>query len=93
MARRMIRPRGTIMMKSTYHGQPPIDLSMVVVDEVTLKGSRCGPFGPALRLMQNGLVNLKPLIHGRFPLSDAISGFEKAIEKGVLKVLLEIPQS
>jgi len=55
-ARRLVRPRGTIVLKSTYHGAVDANLTLVVVDEVTLVGSRCGPFEPALRLLAQNLV-------------------------------------
>jgi len=63
---------------------------MVVVDEVTLVGSRCGPFGPALRLLERGLVNVTPLIQARYPLSKALAAFEHASRPGMLKVLVDI---
>jgi threonine dehydrogenase-like Zn-dependent dehydrogenase len=88
-ARRLIRPRGTIVLKSTYHGSIDADLTMTVVDEVTLVGSRCGPFGPALRLLEQGLVEVTPLIQARYPLSKAIEGFEHAGRPGTLKVLVD----
>jgi alcohol dehydrogenase len=64
-ARRLVRPRGAIVLKSTYHGSLETNLTMVVVDEVTLVGSRCGPFAPALRLLERGLVDVVPLIQAR----------------------------
>nr|HID13956.1 alcohol dehydrogenase [Anaerolineae bacterium] len=89
-ARRLVRPRGTIVLKSTYHGPLDADLTMAVVDEVTLVGSRCGPFAPALRLLERGLVNVDPLIHARYPLSEALAAFEHAARPGTLKVLVEV---
>ncbi len=89
-ARRLVRPRGTVVLKSTYHGPLDADLTMAVVDEVTLVGSRCGPFAPALRLLERGLVDVLPLIQARYPLSKAVTAFEHAARPGTLKVLLEI---
>ena len=96
-ARRLVRPRGTIVLKSTYHVSLDADdstglaevLTMITVDEVTLVGSRCGPFAPALRLLERGLVDVAPLIQARYPLSEALTAFEHAARPGTLKVLVE----
>jgi len=88
-ARRLVRPRGTVVLKSTYHGSFDADLTMAVVDEVTLVGSRCGPFAPALRLLERRLVEVTPLIHARYPLSEALTAFEHAAQPGTLKVLVK----
>ena len=77
-------------MKSTYAGELSFDASALVVDEITLVGSRCGPFPPAIRLLAEGRVAVEPLIHARYPLSDAVAAFEDAERPGVLKVLLNI---
>ncbi len=89
-ARRLVRPRGTVVLKSTYHGSTDANLTMAVVDEVTLVGSRCGPFGPALRLLELGLVDVTPMIEARYPLTEAPAAFERAARSGVLKVLVEV---
>ena len=88
LARAAVRPRGTIVLKSTYHGEAPVNLSAVVVDEVTLVGSRCGPFAPALELLAAGRVAVADLVDARFPLADGVAAFEKAGAPGVLKVLI-----
>jgi alcohol dehydrogenase len=88
-ARRLVRPRGTLVLKSTYHGDLGVDMSGLVVDEITLVGSRCGPFAPALRLLQGGLIDPTPMISGVFSFSDAQAAFGLAAEPGVLKVLLQ----
>jgi threonine dehydrogenase-like Zn-dependent dehydrogenase len=88
-ARRLVRPRGTIVLKSTYHGPLDADLTMAVVDEITLVGSRCGPFAPALRLLEQGLVDVAPLIQARYPLGEALVAFEHAARPGTLKVLVD----
>jgi len=87
-ARALVRARGTLVLKSTFHGDVGLNLSMVVVDEVTMIGSRCGPFPPALRLLEQRLVDLESLIHDTFPLDDGLMAFERAAAPGVLKVLL-----
>jgi threonine dehydrogenase-like Zn-dependent dehydrogenase len=90
MARQMVVPRGTIVLKSTFHGSADIALSPLVVDEVTIVGSRCGPFAPALRLLGRGLVAVEPLIAAIYPLSEGLAAFEHARTPGTLKVLLRI---
>lgn len=89
-ARRALRPRGILVLKSTYAGNLSIDASSLVVDEITLIGSRCGPFTPALELLATNRVDVEPLIHSHYPLSEGLAAFEKAQTKGVLKVLLEM---
>jgi threonine dehydrogenase-like Zn-dependent dehydrogenase len=87
-ARRLVRPGGTVVLKSTYHGSLDADLTMAVVDEVTLVGSRCGPFASALRLLERGLVDVLPLIHAHYPLSEGLAAFDHAARPGTLKVLM-----
>ena len=89
LARRAVKPRGTLVLKSTYAGDLQVNFSSIVVDEITLVGSRCGPFGPALRLLERGEVDPLPLIEKRFPLSRGLEAFALAAQPGVLKVLLE----
>ena len=89
-ARRALRPRGTLILKSTYAGNLSLDASALVVDEITLIGSRCGPFVPALELLGTKKVNVQSLIQGIYPLSLGLEAVEKAKTKGVLKVLLEM---
>lgn len=88
VARQLVRPRGRLVLKSTFAGQSPLNLSMLVVDEIQLLGSRCGPFAPALRLLERGLIETEPLIAGRFPLHDGLDAFGAA--GGRLKILLEV---
>ena len=90
-ARRALRPRGTLVLKSTYAGALTLDASAVVVNELTLVGSRCGPFTPALDLLSGGRVSVEPLIHARYPLARAMRAFEHAQRPGVLKVLVDVP--
>jgi threonine dehydrogenase-like Zn-dependent dehydrogenase len=88
LARRAVRPRGIIVLKSTYAGSIHVNLSSMVVDEITLIGSRCGPFIPALRLLESGQIDPKPLITAHYPLTDGLAAFELASRQGALKVLL-----
>ena len=89
LARKAIRPRGTLVMKSTYKGEMSVNFSSLVVDEINIIGSRCGPFEPALRLMETRQVDPTFLIAEEFKLQDALKAFERAAETGVLKVLIE----
>jgi alcohol dehydrogenase len=90
MARDLVRPRGTLVLKSTFHGAVSLDLSRLVVDEITVVGSRCGPFPAALRLLAQRLVEVESLIHAIYPLDEGLAAFEQAIAPGVLKILLSI---
>jgi len=89
LARRAIRPRGILMLKSTYKGDMPVNFSSIVVDEVTLIGSRCGPFEPALKLMETRQVDPEVLIEDTFSLGEVLKAFERAAQPGVLKVLVQ----
>ncbi|MDA3935530.1 MAG: alcohol dehydrogenase catalytic domain-containing protein [Actinomycetota bacterium] len=84
-----VRPRGTFVLKSTYAGDLTLNLSPVVVDEITIIGSRCGPFDRALELLERGEVDPKILIGERCPLSHALEAMETAARPGALKVLLD----
>ena len=90
LARKAIRPRGTLVMKSTYKGEMSVNFSSIVVDEINIVGSRCGPFAPALRLMESRQVDPTVLIAHEFKLQDELKAFERAAETGVLKVLVEM---
>jgi threonine dehydrogenase-like Zn-dependent dehydrogenase len=88
-ARELVRPRGTLLLKSTYQGDlVPTDLSRLVVDEIRVVGSRCGPFPPAIRLLSQGLVDVLPLIETEYPLDEGLAAFEHAGRRGALKVLV-----
>jgi threonine dehydrogenase-like Zn-dependent dehydrogenase len=89
-ARRALRPRGTLVLKSTYAGSLTMDAAALVVDEINLVGSRCGPFAPALRLLAEKRVRVAPMIAGRFVLDEAVAAMAHAEERGVLKVLLDV---
>jgi threonine dehydrogenase-like Zn-dependent dehydrogenase len=88
-AQGLVRPRGTLALKSTYHGLVEADLSRLVVDEVRVVGSRCGSFEAALRLLVHGLVDVTSLIHAEMHLNEAPAAFELATLPGVLKVLVQ----
>jgi len=88
LARRLVRPRGILVLKSTFAGTQEVALAPLVVDEVTLVGSRCGPFAPALRLLAGGLVDTSSLISAVYPLEEGLEAMERARQRGTLKVLL-----
>ena len=90
LARSALRPRGTLVMKSTYAGRLDLDAAPVVVDELTILGSRCGPFAPAVELLASGAVDVAPLISHRLPIADGLEAFERATLPGTLKTLLDI---
>lgn len=84
----MTRPRGTLIMKSTVHSMVPVDAAPIIVNEITLVGSRCGRFEEALLLIDHALIDVDQMIADRFPLAEAPAAFARAGERGVLKVLL-----
>jgi alcohol dehydrogenase len=86
----LVRPRGTLVLKSTYHGAMETNPSMAVVDEITLVGSRCGPFAPTLRLLERGLVNVSALIQARYTFTEILTALQCAAQPGALKVLVKM---
>jgi threonine dehydrogenase-like Zn-dependent dehydrogenase len=88
----MCEPRGTVVMKSTVHGLVPVDTAPAIVNEITLVGSRCGRFEPAIQLLASGKVRVGNLISEEFPLDRAPAAFRRAAARGVLKVLLRPPE-
>jgi threonine dehydrogenase-like Zn-dependent dehydrogenase len=88
LARKLLRPRGILVLKSTFHGATEIDAAQIVVDELSIVGSRCGRFAPALDLLRKGAIELDSMISEEYPLSKAMFALDRAAEKGVLKVLL-----
>jgi threonine dehydrogenase-like Zn-dependent dehydrogenase len=86
----LVRPRGTIVLKTTVAGTQTLAWAPFVIDEVTLVGSRCGPFDRALEALEHGLVDVEPLIADRFDLSNGLMALQRAQQKGVLKVLLDM---
>ncbi len=85
----MTQPRGFVVLKSTVAGAVSLDTAPVVVNEITVVGSRCGRFEPALRLLASGRLRLDEMISARYPLSEAVRAFERAQRRGTLKVLLQ----
>jgi threonine dehydrogenase-like Zn-dependent dehydrogenase len=88
LATELVRPRGTIVLKSTFHGSPSWDASRIVVDEITIVGSRCGRFRPALGLLESRSVDVERLISRVMPLSKGVEAMQIAARPGILKVLL-----
>lgn len=89
-ALKLVKPRGTIHLKSTYQHQPQVDLTQVVVDEIRVLSSRCGPFDAAIRLLGQGLIDVESLIEARYPLDDGLQALEHAGRKATLKIMLDI---
>jgi threonine dehydrogenase-like Zn-dependent dehydrogenase len=81
-------PRGTLVLKSTVAESGALNLAPLVIDEITVVGSRCGPFAPALAALANGTVDVGALISARFPLRDGVQALRSAAEPGRLKVLI-----
>jgi len=86
----IVKPRGSIVLKSTHHGASTIDMSRVVVNEIHLIGSRCGRFAPAIDLLVSGAVSVSDLVSNRFSLDDGIAAFEEAASPEALKVILRV---
>ncbi len=84
----MTRPRGTVILKSTVHGEVPVDSAPIIVNEITLVGSRCGRFEAALPLLEHRLIRVEEMIAGTYRLHDAAKAFEHAARRGTLKILL-----
>jgi threonine dehydrogenase-like Zn-dependent dehydrogenase len=89
-ARSLLRPRGRLVLKSTYHGAVKVNMTDVVVDEIHLSGSRCGPFAPALRLLEQGLIDTAPLIDATYGLDQGLAAFKRARLPSALKVLVQM---
>ncbi|HNR11904.1 MAG TPA: alcohol dehydrogenase catalytic domain-containing protein [Thermodesulfobacteriota bacterium] len=89
---KLIHPRGTIVLKSTFFVQPKLDLAPLVINEINLIGSRCGPFFPAIRLLEAHGATVEPLISDRFDLKDGIKALQAAKRKDTLKIVLDIGQ-
>ena len=86
----LVRPRGKIVLKSTFHGMPTWEAWRVVVDEITIIGSRCGRFAPAIEALAAGTVTVSDLISERFSLSDGVRAMREAGIRGTLKIILEM---
>lgn len=83
-----IKPKGKIVLKSTFKGEAKVDISKVVVDEVQLIGSRCGPFLKAIEVLRRKQVDVEPIVDGDFPLERSVEAFTFAMKPGVMKVLI-----
>ncbi|HEY0756537.1 MAG TPA: alcohol dehydrogenase catalytic domain-containing protein [Ktedonobacteraceae bacterium] len=90
MALRLVRARGVVVLKSTVAPQSLMHLAPIVIDEIQIQGSRCGPFAPALRALSQKLIDVRPLISGRYSLDNALIAFDYATQKDVLKVLVHM---
>ena len=88
-AQKWLRPRGTLVLKSTCAAKSDVHLAPLVINELTVIGSRCGPFSPALKALKNGNVEVRSLISEIFPLKKGVRALRYAGERGVLKVLLD----
>jgi len=88
-ALQLLKPRGTLVLKTTVAGTPPLTLAPIVIDEIQVIGSRCGPFPPALAALASGAIDVMPLIDGRFRLDQALAAFELAQTQPVMKLLLD----
>ena len=86
----LLKPRGKLVLKSTFQGEPRWAAWRVVVDEITIVGSRCGRFAPALELLRAKRIDVESLISEEFSLSRGVAAIERAQAKGVMKVLLKM---
>ncbi|RMG07307.1 MAG: alcohol dehydrogenase [Acidobacteria bacterium] len=90
MAMDIVQPKGFIVLKSTFHGETPVEMWRAVVDEISIVGSRCGKFAPALEILKKGKIKVRELISEIFSLDKGIEAFEAASKKGALKILLSM---
>lgn len=90
MALSIVRPRGTLILKSTVADRTTLHLAPIVIDEIRVQGSRCGPFAPALRALSQQLVDVRPLISARYPLDEGLKAFQHSTQNGVMKVLMRV---
>ena len=84
----LLRPKGQLVLKSTFQGKTELDAARIVVDEISIVGSRCGRFGPALDLLKKAAIDLDSLISEEYPLAQGVYAMRRAATRGVLKVLL-----
>lgn len=89
-ALRLLRARGVLILKSTVAAQSSLHLAPIVIDEINIQGSRCGPFAPALRALAQHQIDIRPLISGRYSLDNALIAFDYANQPGVLKVMIHL---
>ena len=84
----LVRPRGVLVLKTTFHGETRVNTARIVVDEITVVGSRCGRFAPALELLEGGALDVESLISEEYSLTEGVRAMERATSPGVIKVLL-----
>ncbi len=90
LAQRWLRPRGTLVLKSTFHGTQESAFAPIVIDEISIVGSRCGPFPAALRLLEQKLVDVDALMDADYPIARGLEAFERAATKGARKVQIVV---
>jgi threonine dehydrogenase-like Zn-dependent dehydrogenase len=88
LALRLVKTRGTLILKSTVAAKSTLHLAPIVIDEIRVQGSRCGPFAPALRALSQKLIDVRPLISARYTLDAGLVAFGYAEEKNVMKVIM-----
>jgi threonine dehydrogenase-like Zn-dependent dehydrogenase len=88
LALELLRPKGQLVLKSTFHGTTEFAAARVVVDEISIIGSRCGRFAPAIDLLKKGAVDVDSLISEEYPLSQGVDAMSRAAAEGVMKVML-----
>jgi len=84
----LLRPKGQLVLKSTFHGKTELDAARIVVDEISIVGSRCGRFSPALDLLKKSAIDVDSLISEEYPLANGVHAMRRAGTRGVMKVLL-----
>ena len=89
-ALQLLKPRGTLILKTTVAGTQTLSLAPVVIDEIQIVGSRCGPFIPALEALRAGSIQVEPLIEGIYPIADAVTAFDRATTAPTLKLLFDL---
>jgi alcohol dehydrogenase len=91
LGRALLRPRGTLVLKSTFHGTQEVITAPFVIDEIAVMGSRCGPFEPALRLLGRRLIDVDTLLDAEYPIEQGEEAFKRAMTPGTLKVQIVLP--
>ena len=90
LALRLVKPRGTIILKSTMAGTSVSSLNPMVINEIRILGSRCGPFKHAMELLASGTIDPRSIIQAEYPLADGVKAVEAASRPGALKILLKM---
>jgi threonine dehydrogenase-like Zn-dependent dehydrogenase len=93
LANKLVRPRGTIVLKTTVADAAPLNLVPIVINEITVVGSRCGPFPPAFESLRTRKVDVRPLITATFPIEKGLTAMRRAAQKGILKILLRFDKN